>query len=86
MLFYYTLKDIYFEIQVRHRYRLGTVNSRSFIDKDFLRNKWEYELTMFELTVHFKHEMIGKHFTETLNKVELRIKRVRINGVRPVAH
>ena len=21
---------------------------------------------MFELTMHFKHEMIGKHFTETL--------------------
>ena len=28
--------------------------------------------------------MIGKHFTETLNKVELRINRVRINRARPV--
>ena len=35
--------------------------------------------------MHFKHEMIGKHFTETLNKVELRINRVRINRVRPVS-
>ena len=36
-------------------YRLGTVNSKSFVGKDFLRNKWKYELT-----VHFKHEMIAK--------------------------
>ena len=28
--------------------------------------------------------MIGKHFTETLNKVELRINRVQINRARPV--
>ena len=28
--------------------------------------------------------MIGKHFTETLNKVELRINRVRINHARPI--
>ena len=42
----------------------------SFVSKDFLQNKWKYELTvfkltmfeltMFELTVYFKHEMIGK--------------------------
>ena len=25
-------------------YRLGTVNSRSFISKDFLQIKWKYEL------------------------------------------
>ena len=56
-------------------YRSGTVNSKSFVNKYFLQNKWKYELT-----VHFKHEMIGKHFTE----VELRINRVRINRVRPV--
>ena len=36
-------------------YRLGTVNSKSFVGKDFFRNKWKYELT-----VHFKHEIIGK--------------------------
>ena len=30
--------------------------------------------------------MIGKHFTETSNKVELRINRVRINRARPVVH
>ena len=33
-------------------YRSGTVNSKSFVGKDFLQNKWKYELTM-----HFKHEM-----------------------------
>ena len=38
----------------------------------------------FELTVHFNYEMIGKHFTETSNKVELRINYVRINLTRPV--
>ena len=47
---------------------LGSTNARarlvrsSFVGKDFLRNKWKYELTM-----HFKHEIIGKHFMETLN-------------------
>ena len=25
----------------------------------FTLNWWNFELTMFELTVHFKHEMIG---------------------------
>ena len=60
-------------------YRSGTINSKSFISKDFLRNKWKYDLT-----VHFKHEMIGKQFTETSNKVELRINRVRITRARPV--
>ena len=58
-------------------YRFGRVNSKSFVDKDFFRNKWKYELTM-----HFRHEMIGKHFTETSNKVELCINSVRINRVR----
>ena len=55
------------------------VNSKSFIGEDFLRIKWK-----FEQTVHFRHEMIGKHFTEILNKVELRINHVRINRDRPV--
>ena len=36
-------------------YRSGTVNLQSFIGKDFHRNKWKYELTM-----NFRHEMIGK--------------------------
>ena len=36
-------------------YRSGTVNSKSFIGKVLLRIKWK-----FELTVHFKHEMLGK--------------------------
>ena len=50
------------------------INSNSFVGKDFLRNRWKYELTMY-----FKHETIEKHFTETSNKVELRINHVRIN-------
>ena len=60
-------------------YRSGTVNSKSFIGKVSLWNKWKYELNM-----HFEHEMKGKYFTETSNKVELRINRVRSNRVRPV--
>ena len=36
-------------------YRLGTVNSKSFVSKVLLRIKWK-----FELTVHFKHGMLGK--------------------------
>ena len=36
-------------------YRSGTVNSKSFVGKDFLRIKWK-----FELTVHFNHEMLVK--------------------------
>ena len=60
------------------KYRSGTVNSKSFVSKDFLQIKWKYELT-----VHFKHEMIGKHFTETSNQLEFRIDRVRINRARP---
>ena len=55
------------------------VDSKSFVGKDFLRTKWKYEIT-----VHFKHEMIGKHFTETLNKVELRNNRVQINCAQSV--
>ena len=35
-------------------YRLGTVNSKSFVSKVLLQIKWK-----FELTVHFKHEMLG---------------------------
>ena len=56
------------------QYRSGAVNSKSFVSNDFLRNKSKYELT-----INFKHEMIRKHFTETSNKMELRINRVRIN-------
>ena len=36
-------------------YRSGTVNSKSFVGKDFLRIKWKCELT-----VYFKYEIIGK--------------------------
>ena len=37
------------------RYRSGTVNSKSFIGKVLLRIKWK-----FELTVYFKHGILGK--------------------------
>ena len=43
-------------------YRLGTVNSKSFVGKVLLRIKWK-----LKLTVHFKHEMLGKYFTVTSN-------------------
>ena len=36
-------------------YRLGTVNSKSFVGKVLLQIKWK-----FELTVNFKHEILGK--------------------------
>ena len=38
-----------------HRYRSGMVNSKSLVSKVLLRVKWK-----FELTVLFKHEMLGK--------------------------
>ena len=37
------------------QYRSGTFTSKSFVTKVLLRIKWK-----FELTVHFKHEMLGK--------------------------
>ena len=51
----YVLCPLYFAY-----YRSGTVNSKSFVGKVLLRIKRK-----FELTVHFKHEMIEKLFTET---------------------
>ena len=49
---------------VRAIYMSDTVNSKSFVNKVLLRIKWNYESTM-----HFKHEMIGKHFTEISQKL-----------------
>ena len=53
------LFDIYDLLQIEDRrklfYRSDTVNSKSFIGKVLLRIKWK-----FELTVHFKHEILGK--------------------------
>ena len=40
---------------ITFKYRSGTVNSKSFVGEVFLQIKWKYELT-----VHFKHEIIGK--------------------------
>ena len=34
--------------------------------------------------MHFKHEMIGKNFTETLNEVELQVNCVRVKRARLV--
>ena len=45
-------------------YRPGTVNSKSFVGQVLLRIKWK-----FELTVHFKHEMIRKLFIKTSQKL-----------------
>ena len=46
-------------------YRSGMVNSKSFIGKVLLQIKWK-----FELTVNFKHDIIGKHFTEMSQNFE----------------
>ena len=34
-------------------------DTSNYIPVKFTLNWWNFELTMFELTVHFKHEMIG---------------------------
>ena len=47
--------DALWPLVVNNNYRLGTVNSKSFVGKILLRIKWK-----FELTVHFKHGMLGK--------------------------
>ena len=47
---------------LKNEYRLGTVNSKSFVDEILLRIMWK-----FELKVYFKHEMLGKLFTVTSN-------------------
>ena len=44
-----------FTEEFESNYRSGTDNSKSFVSKVLLRMKWK-----FELTVHFKHEMLGK--------------------------
>ena len=36
-------------------YRSGSVNSKSFIGKVLLQSKWK-----FELTVYFKHKILGQ--------------------------
>ena len=42
--------------KIKHNvYRSGTVNSKSFVGKVLLRIKWK-----FELTVYFKHEILGQ--------------------------
>ena len=45
----------YYYVNSRSGYRSGTVNSKSFVGMVLLRIKWK-----FELTVHFKHEILGK--------------------------
>ena len=45
----------YFTVTFKISYRLGTVNSKSFVSKVLLRIKWK-----IELTVHLKDEMLGK--------------------------
>ena len=73
------LRELIYQRSKRRDYRSGTVNSKSFFGKDLLQIQWKYELT-----VYFKHETIGKHFTETSNKVKLRINCLRINRAQPV--
>ena len=59
-------------IQIRAEFKLKPCNSSikkyfelmvqiaaTLIPVKFTSNWWNFELTVFELTVHFKHEMIG---------------------------
>ena len=55
-------------------YRSATVNSKSFIRKDLLQIKWNYELA-----IHFKHEMIGKCFLLYLHNMMLVNEQLYIN-------
>ena len=55
-VYQHTTIDLTFYSAVRClMYRSGTVNSKSFVGQVLLRIKWK-----FELTVHFKNEMLGK--------------------------
>ena len=49
------LKNGYYIQEAHAYYRSGTVNSKSFVGKILLRIKWK-----FELTVYFKHGILGK--------------------------
>ena len=48
----------YFELQqtLKYQFELDTSNKTQV---NCPSNYWNFELTMFELTMHFKHEMIG---------------------------
>ena len=47
--------NMFTESSIKANYRSGTVNSKSFVGKVLLRIKWK-----FELTVYFKHGILGK--------------------------
>ena len=49
------VKFIKIELNTTHMYGSGTVNSKSSVSKVLLRIKWK-----FELTVYFKHGILGK--------------------------
>ena len=49
------VKFIKIELNTTHMCRSGTVNSKSSVSKVLLRIKWK-----FELTVYFKHGILGK--------------------------
>ena len=52
---YNSLNSEDFYLIIKLIYRSGTVNSKSFVGKVLLRIKWK-----FELTVYFKHGILGK--------------------------
>ena len=56
--------------------RLGTVNLKSFVSKVLLRIKWK-----FELTVHFKHEMLGSQPDLSKNKTKIKHHFVKITSL-----
>ena len=43
----------YFKLMVR------IIATSNYITVKFTSNWWNFELSVFELTMHFKHEMIG---------------------------
>ena len=47
---------------------------------------WNFELTLFKLTVHFKHELLGiwQRFYKKFELVELQFNHVGIKHAQPV--
>ena len=38
---------------------MAVTSSNHYSELDSTSNWWKFELTLFEVTIHFKHEMIG---------------------------
>ena len=49
-----------------YRYRSGTVNSKSFVGEVLLQIKWNFELTVFELTIPDLYDDVFFQHVETV--------------------